>query len=85
MRRGLLAHMTSRLPFALGSVYMDDSVAQILTSLRDLCDFAESDLSDVNACASDGDNALHVLVRRDDLSGAKALIEAGIEAQLDRV
>jgi ankyrin repeat protein len=71
--------MTSRWSFALGLVYMNDAVALILSSLRESCDFAESDLSGINACAGDGDNALHVLVRRDDLSGAKALIEAGID------
>ena len=75
----LLAQVPSRSSFALGSVYMNDTVARILASLRDVCDFAESDLSDINASASDGDNALHSLVRRDDLSGAKALIDAGID------
>jgi ankyrin repeat protein len=67
------------LVFALVLVYMNDAAALILSTLRESCDFADSDLSDINACAGDGDNALHVLVRRDDHSGAKALIEAGID------
>jgi ankyrin repeat protein len=33
----------------------------------------------VNACNSEGDNGLHCVVRRGDLSAAKALIDAGID------
>jgi ankyrin repeat protein len=39
----------------------------------------ESTFSDVNACNSDGDNGLHCVVRWDDLSAAKALLDAGID------
>jgi ankyrin repeat protein len=59
-------------------MYSED-VAEFLASLSELPDFAGVDLSDVNACATDGDNALHVAVRYGDLRIAKGLIEAGIE------
>lgn len=42
-------------------------------------DFEETDFSDVNACSIDGDNALHCIVRWNDLNAAKALIDAGID------
>jgi ankyrin repeat protein len=58
---------------------MDDQIKQIFTRLRQTCDFAETDFSDVNACSSDGDNGLHCVVGWGDLSAAKALIEAGID------
>ena len=58
---------------------MDERVREFLSSLADLPDFFEADLSDINASATDGDNALHVAVHRDDLSTARALIEAGID------
>jgi ankyrin repeat protein len=58
---------------------MDDQTKQIFTRLRETCDFAETDFSDVNACSSDGDNGLHCVVRWGDLSAAKALIDAGID------
>jgi ankyrin repeat protein len=58
---------------------MDERVEQIFARLRETCDFAETDFSDVNACASDGDNGLHYVVRWDDLAAAKALIDAGID------
>jgi ankyrin repeat protein len=60
-------------------VDMDDQIRQILARLRETCDFAETDFSDVNACSSDGDNGLHCVVRWGDLSAAKALIDAGID------
>jgi len=59
---------------------MDDIVKSILAKLRDSPEFAEqADFSDVNVCATDGDNALHWVVRSRDRSGAKALIDAGID------
>jgi ankyrin repeat protein len=57
---------------------MDEQIKRILARLRETCDFAETDFSDVNACSTDGDNALHCVVRWGDLSAAKALIDAGI-------
>ncbi len=58
---------------------MDDQLKRIFAKLRDTCAFAEADFSDVNACASDGDNGLHFVVRWNDLPAAKALIDAGID------
>ena len=58
---------------------MDDQLKQIFTRLRETCEFAETNFSDVNACSSDGDNGLHCVVRWGDLSAAKALIDAGID------
>ena len=58
---------------------MDERVEQIFARLRETCDFAETDFSDVNACSSEGDNGLHCVVRWGDLSAAKALIDAGID------
>ncbi len=58
---------------------MDNQIKQIFTRLRETCDFAETDFSDVNACTGDGDNGLHYVVRWGDLSAAKALIGAGID------
>jgi ankyrin repeat protein len=58
---------------------MDDQIKRIFARLRETCDFAETDFSDVNACNGDGDNGLHCVVRWGDLSAANALIEAGID------
>jgi len=58
---------------------MQEAVARFLDSLRESPDFAGTDLSDINACCIDGDNALHFAVRDGDLSVATALIEDGIE------
>ena len=58
---------------------MDDQLKLIFAKLRETSDFAETDFSDVNACSSDGDNALHAVVRWGDLSGANTLIGAGID------
>jgi ankyrin repeat protein len=41
--------------------------------------FEGAELADVNACAVDGDNALHVVVRWGDRAAAEALIDAGID------
>ena len=58
---------------------MDNQLKQIFAKLHETGDFAEADFSDVNACSSDGDNALHCVVRWGDLPAAKALIDAGID------
>ena len=58
---------------------MDETVRRILAAVRDSYDFAETDPFDINACGSDGDNALHYVVINGDLPAAKALIEAGID------
>ncbi len=58
---------------------MDEVVGRFLTELRELPLWDGIDVSDINACAIDDDNALHVAVRRKDISMAKALIDAGIE------
>lgn len=58
---------------------MDNQIKRIFAKLRETCDFAETDFSDVNACNSEGDNGLHCVVGWGDLSAAKALIDAGID------
>jgi ankyrin repeat protein len=58
---------------------MDDQLKRILAKLRETSDFAETDFSDVNACSRDGDTGLHCVVGWGDFSGAKALIDAGID------
>ena len=58
---------------------MSSQLQAIFARLRGTAGFAETDFSDVNATSSDGDNALHCVVRWGDLTAAKALIEAGID------
>ena len=58
---------------------MNERVKNIFAELHDLPDFPETDFSDVNACCTDGDNALHYVVSWGDLSPARDLIEAGID------
>src|SRR5437867_387348 len=58
---------------------MDSKLESIFARLRETCDFADTDFSDVNVCSSDGDNALHFVVRWLDVSAAKILIDAGID------
>jgi ankyrin repeat protein len=58
---------------------MDNQLDAVFARLRKTADFAAIDFSDVNATTSDGDNALHCVVRWGDLSAAKALIDAGID------
>ncbi len=55
---------------------MSNGLEEIFAKLHETCDFAETDFSDVNACGIDGDNALHCIVRWDDISAAKVLIDA---------
>jgi len=58
---------------------MNEQLEAIFARLRGTADFADTDFSDVNATGSDGDNALHCVVRWGDVGAAKALIEAGID------
>lgn len=55
-----------------------DPLKSIFAKLRTTADFEDVDFSDVNACSTDGDNALHCVVRWNDLAAAKALMDAGI-------
>jgi ankyrin repeat protein len=56
-----------------------DPLKSIFEKLHATTDFEDVDFSDVNACSLDGDNALHCVVRWNDLSAAKVLIDAGID------
>lgn len=58
---------------------MNEQLQAIFARLRATADFAQTDFSDLNATSSDGDNALHCVVRWGDLGAAKALIDAGID------
>lgn len=58
---------------------MNEQLPAIFARLRTTTDFAETNFSDVNVTNSDGDNALHCVVRWNDLGAAKALIDAGID------
>jgi ankyrin repeat protein len=58
---------------------MSGQLQTIFARLRGTADFADADFSDVNATSSDGDNALHCVVRWGELASAKALIDAGID------
>ncbi len=54
---------------------MDAQLESIFSRLRETADFLETDFSDVNASATDGDNGLHCGVRWGDVASAKARIE----------
>ena len=69
---------------ALELPLMSDQLERIFDRLRGTADFAEVDFSDVNACATDGDNGLHRVVGWGDLAAAKALIDAGIDGKQGR-
>src|SRR5579864_1762734 len=58
---------------------MNSQLELIFSRLRKTADFAHTDFSDVNATRSDGDNALHCVVRWGDLAAARTLIDAGID------
>jgi ankyrin repeat protein len=58
---------------------MTDQLNVIFAKLRGSADFADTDFSDVNACCTDGDNALHCAVRWGDVSAAKTLVAAGVD------
>jgi len=58
---------------------MGNELEQIFARLHGTADFVDTDFSDLNATSSDGDNALHCIVRWGDLAAAKALIQAGID------
>ena len=52
---------------------------RIIDQLHTTVDFAEVDFSDVNACALDGDNALHCVTGWGDVAAARILIAHGID------
>ena len=52
---------------------------RIFDQLHTTVDFAEVDFSDVNACALDGDNALHCVIQWGDVTAARTLITHGID------
>lgn len=54
-------------------------VQRVLERVRKTVDFENVDFSNVNASSSDGDNALHVVVRWNDVQAAVTLINAGID------
>lgn len=58
---------------------MKDQLKSLFDKLHTTADFEGVDFSDVNACCTDGDNALHCVVGWNDLDAAKALIDAGID------
>jgi ankyrin repeat protein len=58
---------------------MGNQLEEIFARLHETADFADTDFSDVNATSSDGDNALHCVVRWGDRAAAKALIDAAID------
>jgi ankyrin repeat protein len=58
---------------------MKKEIEEIFEKLRGTADFCDVDFSDVNACATDGDNALHCVVRWGDHAAARVLIDAGID------
>src|SRR5215475_12543396 len=58
---------------------MGDQLEEIFERLHGTIGFADTDFSDVNATSSDGDNALHCVVRWGDLAATKALVDAGID------
>lgn len=58
---------------------MTDELKLIFDKIRDTADFADTDFSNINACSTDGDNALHCVVHWGDVLAAKVLIEAGID------
>jgi ankyrin repeat protein len=58
---------------------MGKQLEEIFARLHGTADFADTDFSDLNVTGSDGDNALHCVVRWGDLAAAKALINAGID------
>ena len=58
---------------------MGNQLDEIFARLHGTADFEDTDFSDLNATSSDGDNALHCVVRWGDLAAARALINAGID------
>ena len=58
---------------------MNEMVKSILARVQQAALFDEVDFSDINACAIDGDNALHVVVGWGDLAAADVLLQAGID------
>jgi ankyrin repeat protein len=60
-------------------VLMNERLEDIFAQLRSTADFADVDFSDINACCGDGDNALHAVIRWENLSAARLLIAEGID------
>lgn len=58
---------------------MNEQLQAIFAQLRGTVEFAETDFSDLNATSSDGDNALHCVVRWGDVGAARVLVDAGID------
>jgi ankyrin repeat protein len=58
---------------------MNEQLDAIFARLKQTPEFSEVDFSDVNATSTEGDNALHWIVRQGDLNAARALIVAGID------
>jgi ankyrin repeat protein len=58
---------------------MNEQLDAIFARLKRTLEFSDADFSDVNAPSTEGDNALHWVVSRGDVSAAKALIGAGID------
>lgn len=58
---------------------MSSQLEEIFARVHGTTSFEDADFSDVNATSTDGDNALHCVVRWGDLVAAKALIDAGID------
>jgi hypothetical protein len=52
---------------------MADQLEEIFAKLREICDFADVDFSDVNACRGDGDSGLHCVVGWGDLAADNVL------------
>ena len=57
---------------------MADDLRAFLDKVRDLPLFEGVDFSNVNAVSADGDNALHVAVRWQDVGAIKSLLAAGV-------
>jgi ankyrin repeat protein len=58
---------------------MNEQLDAIFARVKRQLEFSEVDFSDVNAVSTEGDNALHWVVSRGEVSAAKALISAGID------
>jgi ankyrin repeat protein len=58
---------------------MKPELEVIFSRVRATADFAATDFTDLNATSSDGDNALHCVVRWGDVGAARTLLDAGIE------
>ena len=55
--RGLRHDEQIRSVTALSVAHMQDEIARLFALMRETADFGGADLADINACATDGDNA----------------------------